>query len=347
MSNKTETTDSSIQTETILVTGANGEVGHGLIPELAKKGHSIIALDANDLDQTLMPSVKEFIKASVTQKDVVRLLIKENKVTTIFHLAAILSTSAEKDPVKAQEVNAGGSASVLEAANSVATEEDRVIKFLFPSTIAVYGLPDIDIKNNSEKVTENHFLNPITIYGVTKLYVEMLGSYYSKNFNLLSKDVKRNIDFRCIRFPGIISALTMPSGGTSDYAPEMIHSAAKGEGYESFVRKDTKIPFMVMPDAIKAILQLTNAAKDKLTTQVYNVGAFSITAEDIAQLINKVFPDSAVSYNPDENRQKIVDSWPSDVDDTLARADWDWQPDYDMSAAFEKYLIPEIQNKYK
>ena len=186
------------------------------------------------------------------------------------------------------------------------------------------------------------------MYGINKLYCELLGTYYSKHYKLLEPRPETVfLDFRCLRFPGIISALTLPTGGTSDYAPEMIHSAAKGEGYESFVRADTAIPFMVMPDAIKAITQLANAPKEKLTQEVYNVSAFSTTTEEIAKLVNNVFPDSSISYKPDPNRQKIVDSWPADIDDSKARSDWGWKPDHDINSAFKDYLIPEISNKYK
>jgi threonine 3-dehydrogenase len=147
-------------------------------------------------------------------------------------------------------------------------------------------------------------------------------------------------------FPEFISALTLPSGGTTDYGPEMIHTAAQGKNYESFVREDTKLPFMVMPDAIKAMLTLSEAPKEKLSQTVYNVTSFSIQAKEIADLVLKVFPDTEISYNPNPARQKIVDSWPADIDDSPARQDWDWQPDYDVTRAFKEYLIPEIQKKY-
>ena len=176
----------------------------------------------------------------------------------------------------------------------------------------------------------------------------MLGNYYSQNYKMLEKrPVYRFIDFRCLRFPGIISALTIPSGGTSDYIPEMIHAAAQGKGYKSFVRPDTQIPFMVMPDAIKALILLSNAPKETLKNSVYNVNSFSVKAEEIARIVNGVFPDSLITYKPDENRQKIVDSWPMDIDDSRAREDWGWCPDYDIKKAFENYLVPQIKNLYK
>ena len=139
----------------------------------------------------------------------------------------------------------------------------------------------------------------------------------------------------------------MPTGGTSDFAPEMIHSAAKGEGYESFVGPGTKIPFIVMPDAVNALITISQASPEKLTQQVYNVKGFSITADEIANLINKTFPDSATSYNPNPKRQSIVDSWPEDIDDSAARRDWGWQPDFNVEKAFENYLIPAIKDKYQ
>ena len=334
--------------ETVLITGANGEIGHGLIPNLAKTGkYEIIALDIREIDPKLRKSVKQVVIADINDEEVLHTLLKDHKITTIFHLAAILSTGAEKDPELAVKVNAKGSEKILDAANKTGQTDKRKIKIIFPSSIAVYGLPGVEIKKKAGKVTENQFLNPITIYGITKLYCENLGKYYSNNYKLLSDDNNKYVDFRCIRFPGIISALTLPTGGTSDYAPEMIHSAAQGTGYESFVRPDTKIPFMVMPDAVSALIKLNETPAENLKRRVYNVEAFSVSAGEISDLINQVFPDSSISYNPEPKRQKIVDSWPESVDDTPARSDWGWQPEYDLGKSFNQYLIPEIRNKYK
>lgn len=331
----------------ILVTGAIGEVGRALIPELAKKkGNKIIALDIKEIDSDLKGYVKEAAKGSVLNKSLLHALIAKNKISVIYHLASILSTEAEKSPEKAHNVNVGGTANLLEIANHVCYKEDRDIKFIFPSTIAVYGLPNLETKNKTKKVKENEYNNPSTMYGINKLYCEHLGIYYSKNYKMLEASEKK-IDFRAVRFPGLISTLTVPTGGTSDYAPELIHTAAQGKTYEAFVRNDTTLPFMVMPDAVKALVQLSEVAKDKLTRNVYNVTSFSAKAKDIENLVMNVFPKTSVSYNPDEMRQKIVDSWPTDTDDSAARNDWEWKPDHDMKSAFEKYLIPEIKKKYK
>lgn len=338
--------DGKSQRHNILITGANGEIGHALIPALAKSKKNIIALDVKELDKTLKPFVAAFFKKSILDNFALTEIFRRYDISTVYHLAAILSTGAEKHPEQAQLINAQGTSILLEIANRYAKSQKRIIKFIFPSTIAVYGLPDIKTKLKAKKVKENEFLDPLTIYGITKLYCEQLGRYYSKNYSLLSLQHQTFIDFRSLRFPGIISALTVPTGGTSDYASEMIHAAAQGKGYESFVRHDTIIPFMVMPDAVKALLQLTEAPSRNLKQYVYNVSAFSATAIEIAEIVNNAFPNSAISYNPDSNRQKIVDSWPAYIDDSAAKIDWGWKPDYNIERSFKDYLIPEIKNRY-
>ncbi len=334
--------------DAILITGANGEVGHGLIPELAKnKENIIIALDIQELDDSMKPYVHEVIVADITDKKIIEGILEKHKVTTVFHLAGILSTGAEKNPELAHKVNVDGTELLLEEVNNVIQKENRPIKFIFPSTIAVYNLPDLKTKMEHEVITEEEFCNPNLMYGINKLYCENLGVYYSTNYKSLDPNAKRLLDFRCVRFPGLISALTLPTGGTSDYGSEMIHTAAQGENYEAFVREDTVLPFMVMPDAIKSLITLANADKSKLTRFVYNVTSFSINAKEIADIVLKVFPDTMVDYNPHPERQKIVDSWPASIDDSRARKDWGFNPDYDVKKAFEEYLIPEIQNRYK
>jgi nucleoside-diphosphate-sugar epimerase len=185
------------------------------------------------------------------------------------------------------------------------------------------------------------------MYGCNKLYCEMLGDYYARHYKqLAAEQVSGKVDFRCVRFPGLISALTMPSGGTSDYAPEMIHAAAKGEPYGCFVRPDTRIPFMAMPDGVDALLTLAAAPRDRLQRTAYNVGAFSPTAEQVRDVVMQAFPAAQITWSPDRKRQAIVDSWPADVDDTAARHDWDFAPRYDFGRAFSEYLIPTIRKRY-
>ena len=333
----------------ILITGANGEVGHGLIQKLKRqkiKRYKIIAFDINKIDSKLIKIVDVFIKGDITNQKVINNIFNKYKIDTIFHLAALLSTSAEKYPELAHNINVNGTFLLLSKANDIAVNEKRVIKFIFPSSIAVYGLPDLKTKSKYKKVKEDDFLHPITIYGINKLYCEKLGEYYDLYYKLLSNSYK-GIDFRCVRFPGLISAETVPSGGTSDYAPEMLHAAAQGKMYNCFVRKDSTIHFMVMPDAIDALLLLTSINRKKLSQCVYNIRGFSASAKDIELMIKKHFPKTKINYKINPKRQKIIDSWSEDVDGFKAEKDWGFLAKYNFNKAFEKYLIPNIIKKYK
>ena len=185
------------------------------------------------------------------------------------------------------------------------------------------------------------------MYGCNKLYCEMLGSYYSRHYRQLAAAQPATIDFRSVRFPGLLSAFTLPSGGTSDYGPEMIHAAAQGVPYTCFVREDARIPFMAMPDAVTALLKLARAEAAQLTRQVYNVAAFTLTAEQIRQRVCAAFPDAQIDFVPDPKREAIIDSWPADIDDSMAQRDWNWSPDYDADRAFEDYLIPNVRQRYQ
>ncbi|MEO8395442.1 MAG: NAD-dependent epimerase/dehydratase family protein, partial [Chloroflexota bacterium] len=269
------------------------------------------------------------------------------EVSTVFHLAALLSTRAEFTPEAAHRVNVEGTLNLLHLAIEQSRSLGYRVKFLFPSSIAVYGLPDLPTKEAAPPVAEDLFCQPTTMYGCNKLYCEHLGRYYAEFYRQLAAAPEPyTIDFRCLRFPGLISAVTLPSGGTSDYAPEMIHAAAQNEPYHCFVRPETRIPFMAMPDAIKALLQLANAPIEQLTRHVYNVTSFNPSADEIAQIVRGAFPDAQIDFAADERRQGIVDTWPSQVDESAARRDWGWQADYDLDAAFKDYLIPTIRQRY-
>src|SRR5215213_3377296 len=168
--------------------------------------------------------------------------------------------------------------------------------FIYPSSIAVYGVPDLEAKLRAGRVREDDFDHPTTMYGCNKLYCEELGRYYARHYKQLSVDLVPRVDFRCVRFPGLISATTVPAGGTSDYAPEMIHAAAKGEPYACFVRPDTRIPFMAMPDAIAALLALASAPRARLTRTAYNLSAFNPTAQEIHDVVTAAFPRAAIGW---------------------------------------------------
>jgi nucleoside-diphosphate-sugar epimerase len=259
----------------------------------------------------------------------------------------LLSTRSEFTPVTAHQVNVEGTLNLLEFSQHEAESHGRPVTFLYPSSIAAYGLPDLDTKRRAGKVKEDDYNTPSTMYGANKLYCEQLGRYYARFYKQLAAESQSGrVDFRSVRFPGLISALTVPSGGTSDYAPEMIHAAAKGEPYACFVRPDTRIPFMAMPDGVDALLQLARAPKAALTRTAYNLAAFNPSADEVRTEVMAAFPNADISWQNDVKRQGIVDSWPEDVDDTAARRDWGFAPKYDFERAFRDYLIPTIGKRY-
>lgn len=333
----------------ILVTGANGEVGHGLIEQLAQQPDHlpIVALDINKLDRDLRPLVRRYVVGDILDNKLLETLGTEYEIDTIFHLAALLSTSSEFHPENAHRVNVQGTINLLKLSIDEGALRGQPVKFIYASSIAVFGMPDLETKTAAGRVQEEQYLAPITMYGCNKLYCEHLGRYYADHYKQLSASRTTGVDFRCVRFPGLISAVTVPTGGTSDYAPEMLHAAAQGKPYASFVREDTTIPFMVMPDAIKALLSLAQAPRENLTRHVYNVTSFSRSAEEFAAMVKAAFDDAQITFEPSDSRQVIVDSWPSDMDDGAARRDWGWSPDYDADRAFHDYLTPTIVKRYR
>jgi threonine 3-dehydrogenase len=330
----------------IFVTGAGGEIGHGLVTRLHRTGAPIITLDVAPLDSSLASRVAREFTGSITDVALLDRILAEFEVDRVFHLAALLSTRAEFTPVTAHHVNVEGTLNLLEFAQRQGESHGRPVIFVYPSSIAAYGLPDITTKKTAGRIREDQYTQPTTMYGCNKLYCEQLGHYYARYYKQLSADAIPRVDFRCLRFPGLISAVTMPSGGTSDYAPEMIHAAARAEHYDCFVRPDTTIPFMAMPDGVDALLQLAEAARTRLTRTAYNVSAFSRSAADIRAVVLAAFPAATIDYKVDAKRQGIVDSWPAEVDDSAARADWGFAPKYDFDRAFREYLIPTIRERY-
>ncbi len=331
----------------VLVTGAGGEIGHGLLTGLAGSGRPIVTLDVAPLDKALAPLVAREFVGSVTDPAILSRVLAEFEVDLVFHLAALLSTRAEFIPTAAHHVNVEGTLNLLEFSQQEGESHGREVVFVYPSSIAAYGLPDLDTKSSAGRVREDDYLHPTTMYGCNKLYCEQLGRYYALHYKQLAANTAaRRVDFRSVRFPGLISATTMPAGGTSDYASEMIHAAARGEHYACFVRPDTRIPFMAMPDAVDALLALAHAPRERLTRTAYNLAAFSPSAAEIRDIVLKAFPAAAIDYHVDVKRQAIVDSWPTDVDDSAARADWRFHPSYDLARAFSDYLIPTVRRRY-
>jgi threonine 3-dehydrogenase len=336
-----------VRTPVTLLTGAGGEIGHGLITRLAGSGRPIVTVDLAPLDPTLHPLVHREFTGSITDANLLERVLAEFEVDLIFHLAALLSTRSEFTPITAHHVNVEGTLTLLEFAQREGESHGRNVRFLYPSSVAAYGMPDLETKARVGRVREDEWNTPRTMYGCNKLYCEHLGRYYARFYKQLAAHATGRVDFRCVRFPGLISAMTLPSGGTSDYAPEMIHAAARGEAYTCFVRPDTRIPLMTMPDAVGALQRLAEVPRDSLTRTAYNVTAFSPRAQEIHDVVVAAFPRASISWVTDLKRQAIVDSWPEDVDDEAARQDWGFSPVYDFRSAFADYLIPSIRERYR
>jgi threonine 3-dehydrogenase len=332
----------------VLITGAGGEIGHGLIEQLAHQNkRAIVTLDVSRLEPSFAAMVDREITGSILDRAILERILAEYQVELVIHLAALLSTRSEFTPVTAHQVNVEGTLNLLEFAQHEAESHGRPVVFLYPSSNAAYGLPDVATKARAGRVKEDEWTHPTTMYGCNKLYCEQLGTYYARHYKQLAAEPSSGkVDFRSVRFPGLISAMTVPSGGTSDYAPEMIHAAAKGESYGCFVRPDTRIPFMAMPDGVDALLRLAAAPRQALSRTAYNVAAFNPSAEEIRDVVLKAFPGADITWQNDVKRQGIVDSWPADVDDSAARRDWGFAPRYDFRRAFDEYLIPRIRERY-
>jgi threonine 3-dehydrogenase len=304
----------------ILVTGAGGQVGLDLIRRLRERGHEVHGSDLLGRPKAA-PADLPWHSLDVTDKAMIDGRFAELKPQAVFHLAALLSARGETRPQLAYAVNQTGTFNVLEACR-----DHGVGQLVFTSTIAVFGpgLPS--------PVADAVPLQPTTMYGITKVAGELLGDYYFRRYGL---------DFRAVRFPGLISA-TLPGGGTSDYAPLMYIDGLRNGRYEAFCRPDTRIPMMYMPDGIRALVDLAAAPRERLSRSVYNIAAFSPTAQEIADSVMRALPEVSISFAADPARQAILDSWPDAIDDGLARRDWGWAPEYDldqMTAA----LIPEVR----
>lgn len=333
----------------VLVTGANGEIGRALIKRLADEGrYRAVTVDLTPLPEAYRQYCVETYAGNIMDRYLLDQVAAHHEIEVVIHLAALLSTRGERDPELAHQVNVEGTLHLLRVATNQSSRLGRPVRFIFPSSIAVYGFSTTDEKTRVGRVTEDEHNVPITMYGCNKLYCEHLGRYFTEHYRQLGAlSNAARLDFRAIRFPGLISAETAPTGGTSDFGPEMLHAAAKGVEYSCFVGPEARLPFMAMPDAVEAMLRLLEADKQRLTRTVYNIGGFSASASDIEKRVREAFPSAPrPEYVPDPVRAKIVDSWPADVDDSAARRDWDWAPTYEMDRAFREYLVPSIKQRY-
>ena len=333
--------------EAVLITGAAGEIGLALVKSLTGSGeYPILTLDLETMPEEAK-NLSTHIQGSILDQDLLERLVSEYEFERIYHLAALLSTRGEFTPNTAHQVNVEGTRNLLKIAAEQSEWRGKPVEFIFPSSIAVYGLPDQETKNQYAKVREWEWNYPRTMYGANKLYCELLGIYFSDYYRQLADHQPVMLDFRALRFPGLISAVTLPSGGTSDYGPEMLHAAAKGDPYDCFVRPGARIPFMAMPDAVKSLMMLASTPAERLTQRIYNVSSFSLSAEEFRKQVLNYFPSAEISFKPDVKRQNIIESWCADMDDSPARRDWGWTPDFDLETAFKHYLVPNIGNRYK
>ena len=323
-------------------------MGHGLIQALAEREPEclIVGLDLQPIKDSIAACCVETLAGDVRDIGLLEDLARRYRFERIFHLAAMLSSSAERAPLVAYDVNVGGTMNLLRLALAERDRTGVIPMVVLPSTIAVYGLPSLAAKVAAGTISETEFLEPRTMYGCNKLAAEHLGRYFNRHHGQFESESPGSLDFRSIRFPGIISAETLPTGGTTDYGPEMLHAAARGEAYISFVRADSKLPFMTMPEAIRAILELTDAPRANLTRGAYNVRSFAPTAAELAEAIRVRFPALEVAFDPTPGRQRIVDGWPADVDDAAARIDWGWVPTHTLDSALDEYLIPGLRAHY-
>jgi nucleoside-diphosphate-sugar epimerase len=311
----------------ILITGALGQIGSELVSFLRKRygKENVIASDIKPIPEKMIDQDGIFEHTDCLDVQKIYSVINKYRIDTIFHLAAILSSIGEKNPQLAWKVNINGLYNVLEIAR-----EYKCAVFS-PSSIAVFG-PSTP-KNNTPQET---IQRPKTIYGLTKVTGELLCDYYYAKYGL---------DTRGVRFPGIISYATLPGGGTTDYAVEIFYEAIKNKKYTCFLSKDTYLDMMYMPDALKAAVSLMEADPSRLKCRnAYNVTAESFNPEQLAREIKKYIPDFEVYYAVDPMRQAIADSWPNRLDDTAAREDWAWSPDYDLKT-MTKDMIEKLEVK--
>ena len=296
----------------ILITGALGQIGMELLEALQNKfgSENVIASDIRD-PQDVDDSNFRYERLDVLDSEQMENIIRENDITEVYHLAALLSATGEKNPQLCWKINVDGLMNVLELA--------RKYKFRIfaPSSIAVFGADAGKIAKQESP------LNPATMYGITKVAGELMADYYHS---------AHGVDIRGLRYPGLISWKVMPGGGTTDYAVEIFHKAVASEAYTCFVREDTKLPMMYMDDAIKATLQLMDAPSDKLSVRGgYNLPSLTFTAKELYDKIREKIPDFECEFVPD-HRQDYADSWPDETDGTLSKEEWDFSLDFDLDS---------------
>lgn len=314
----------------ILVTGAVGQIGSELTVALRERygNENVVAAGHRTPPGPELRDAGPFEFLDVTQKSQLEAVVERYQIDTIYHMAAILSAVGEANPHLCWNVNINGLYNVLEVAR-----ERKLVRVFCPSSIAAFG-PETP----REMTPQETVLRPKTMYGVTKVAGELLCDYYFRRFG---------VDVRGVRYPGIISNVTPPGGGTTDYAVEIYYEAIRHHHYTCFVREDTVLPMMYMPDCIKGTLDLMNADLSRLKHHAdFNLAAMSFSAGELAASIRKYMPDFTIEYKPDPVRQAIADSWPKSIDDSAARQEWGWQPAYDLDA-MTRDMLEKLGQRYR
>lgn len=310
----------------ILVTGACGQVGSELVADLSSK-YGADSIIATDVKECSLPEGVTFANLNVLDRPGIDSIIKDNGIDAIFHLAAILSAVGEKDPKLAFSVNLQGTFNIIDS-----SLENNVDRVMIPSTIGVFG-PETP-KDNVPTLT---VVKPRTMYGITKYTVELLGNYYFEKYNL---------DVRGLRYPGLLSYKTAPTAGTTDYAVDVFYHAVAGKKYTCFLKSDTRLPMMYMPDAIESFLKLSEVPRSRLRYSMdYNISSYTFDPEGLFSVIRKYIPELKVDYEPDF-RQKIADSWPASLDSSDAVEDWGFAPEYDLDRTVQD-MIRNLKLKFE
>ncbi|MEM2949417.1 MAG: NAD-dependent epimerase/dehydratase family protein [Candidatus Bilamarchaeaceae archaeon] len=312
--------------KSILVIGATGQIGSDLVPELRKRyGKNNVVAMAHTAKPSAELSEGPVEFADANDKEALLGVVKKYGIDTIYHLASILSAKGEQNPELAWHVNIGTLKNVLDIAR-----DQKLERVFWPSSIAAFGPT-----TPRERTPQRTILEPGTMYGVTKVTGELLCNYYFR---------KWGVDVRSVRYPGLISYKAPPGGGTTDYAVAIFHAALKDKKYECYLREDSALPMMYMPDAIRGTIQLMEAGASKITIRTsYNLAAISFTPKEIAEEIRKHIPEFTCTYKPDF-RQAIADSWPKSIDDSQARKDWGWTHEYDL-AKMTKDMLEKLKAK--
>jgi nucleoside-diphosphate-sugar epimerase len=310
--------------EKILVTGANGQIGRVLTAALREK-YGQKAVIASDIVKAAADN-EPYVILDILNEVRLQEIVADHKITQIYHLAAILSANGEWNPMKTWNINLNGLLTILDLAR-----DGKINKIFFPSTIAVFGktTPRINTPQNVPLVPER-------IYGSSKVSGELLCHYYHQKYG---------VDVRSVRYPGIIGYQSVPQGGTTDYAVEIFHEIVKSGSYSCFLEPGTRLPMMYMPDAIRATMQLMEAPVEQIKTRTsYNLSAMSFSPAEIFAEIKRNIPAAQISYAPDF-RQQIAASWSESIDDSSARAEWDWQPEFDLPK-MTKHMIEQVKKLY-